>query len=148
MSNAGSGKRSLVLGAIPLVLGFVSASWTLALAQDEPPAFLVGTWEVSSVATENVLTDITLGDQGEYKGGNWGVPFGGPNGIGATRYKYAGGILTFYYPHDARRPDDMLVGSLKRDAKDPNRYEFKVTGGYYGQGRARGTLFRMQRTGR
>jgi hypothetical protein len=44
----------------------------VALAQNEPPAFLVGKWFVSSVATGEVVTNITLSEDGRYQGGAWG----------------------------------------------------------------------------
>jgi hypothetical protein len=104
-----------------------------ALAQNEPPAFLVGKWLVSSVATGDQVTSITLSEDGRYQGGAWGRCPGGPNGLGATRYQYRGGILTFFYPHEGRRgPDNMLEGTLQRDPAVQNQYIFAVTGGYYG----------------
>jgi hypothetical protein len=113
----------------------------IAGAQDAPPAFLVGKWVVSSVNTGDRLTDVTLAEDGKYQGGSWGAAFGGPNGLGATRYKYEGGILSFFYPHDNRRPDLMLEGTLRPSGAE-NRYDFNVTGGFYG---TKGGVFRLQR---
>jgi hypothetical protein len=115
-----------------------------ALAQEVPPAFLVGKWVVSSVATGDQLTNITLSEDGKYQGGAWGRNYGGPNGLGATRYQYKGGILAFFYPHDGRGPDIMLEGSLRRDPAVQNQYDFSVTGGYYG---TRGGAFRLKKIG-
>jgi hypothetical protein len=117
----------------------------VAAAQDEPPAFLVGKWVVSSVATGDRLTDITLSEDGKYQGGAWGRNYGGPNGLGATRYKFEGGILTFFYPHEGRKPDTMLEGSLRHDPEVQNQYEFEVTGGYYGTSDG---VFRLKKIGR
>jgi hypothetical protein len=117
----------------------------LAAAEDKPPAFLVGKWAVSSVATGELLTSFSLFEDGSYRGGSWGRNYGGPNGLGATRYKYEGGTLTFFYPHDARNPDIMLEGSLRPDPEGDNQYDFEVNGGYYG---TRGGHFQLKKTGR
>jgi hypothetical protein len=114
-----------------------------ASAQDD--AFLVGKWVVSSVATGDRLTDITLSDDHKYQGGAWGRNYGGPNGLGATRYKFEGGILSFFYPHEGRKPDSMLEGRLTPDSEVQNQYDFEVTGGYYG---ANDGAFRLKKIGR
>jgi len=103
----------------------------LGIDQDAPPAFLVGRWVVSLVPTGDRLTDITLAEDGKYQWGAWGRNYGGPNGLDASRYKYDGGILTFFYPHDGRKPDIMLEGRLTPPGAQ-NQYDFEVTGGYYG----------------
>jgi hypothetical protein len=45
----------------------------IAGAQEAPPAFLVGKWVVSSVATGDRLTDITLAEDGKVPRGSLGA---------------------------------------------------------------------------
>jgi hypothetical protein len=123
----------------------LTLSGTLVAADDRPPAALVGVWSVASAVTGETLTTISLFEDGGYRGGSWGRNYGGPNGIGATRYKFEGGVFTLFYPHDGRSPDIMLEGSLRPDPESGARYDFDVNGGYYG---TRGGHFRLTKVGR
>jgi hypothetical protein len=122
-------------------LGFLAE----AVAQQIPTKYFVGKWEVTDSAARGVtITTIEMTKDGEYKGGVWSREWGGPNGIGATQYRVDKNELVFFYRKPGRpREDIMLSGAV--NAIDNNEFEFKVTGGVYGQGKNIGFVFKMKR---
>ena len=69
-----------------------------AEAQKIEDKYFVGKWVLTEPDVEKAITTVEMSKDGGYKGGAWGRNYGGPNGIGATRYRAEkAGELVFYY---------------------------------------------------
>src|SRR5260370_780315 len=104
----------------------------VAVAAQVDISYLADSWKWSDPKTGGVLTNVTLSANGEYRGGPLPPELGGPNGLGANSFEFKDGTLAFRYKKTGRaRIDDMLIGRVKKI--DGNKFQFTVTGGYYGQ---------------
>lgn len=139
--------------ALFLIGLLVCATRGMVQAQDDKQdlGYFSGSWDWVDKETDGTITDVKLTrSSGEdAKGGplkvGSGLPpeLGGPSGIGANFWQFEDGTLSLIYRKTGRvRVDDMLSGRITRI--NGKSFQFKVTGGHYGQ-KLRGKVFVFKR---
>ncbi len=131
-------------GAVLCCLACFLALLADARAQDIEKKAFVGKWDLSDARVKEVITTVEFEKVGACEAGVWGRDFGGPNPIGANRWRTKQNELELVYVKAGRaREDVMLSGTFKFSNAD--EFEFKVTGGVYGAGKNRGLVFRLKK---
>jgi len=133
------------------LLACVTRGMAQVQADKQDLGYFSGSWDWVDKETDGTITDVkfTRSSGVDAKGGplkvGSGLPpeLGGPSGIGANFWQFEGGTLSFIYRKTGRaRVDDMLSG--RYTSINGQSFQFKVTGGYYGQ-RLRGKVFVFKR---
>lgn len=100
---------------------------------------LAGTWSVIDASLQAQFGVFVLPADGSFRSPPMPPNFGGPNGLGANRWNFSDGLLSFVYEAVGRRRSEMLVGAVH--SLSNTEFTFTVVGGFYGQGRNAGAVF-------